>query len=312
MEDFYNKLEKRAYARNAILRRQKGDSERMGYQGHNVCKTGYRKWLKLKKYHQILCDHKFYIANLAVATDFSCSLNCDGCGQHTPLIKKLPASCKKVDMNQVYRDLDKISSVVDGIGGIALANGEGFLNQHVSEMITYFAKNPKVLNMNIPTNGSVIPPAEVLEKMREHQISATVTKYDAVPEEKRRKVIRLLEQYGITYTVFENRKWYSVEYLPGVQSPVRETKAKYQACERFFMLIQGKLWKCVPDATRVFAGIREEEAGDSICVKDAKAGELRKYLWQKTHQPYMEPCRHCRGTKGSLAIEIPPGRQIRK
>lgn len=312
MKNYYMEMEKRSYASAAILRRQDGDPQIMGYTGNNPVLAAYRKIRKAGKYYRILYDHKFYIGSLAVVTGFDCNLNCTGCGQHTPLIKKLPAQSRQIDIGQIYRDLDKISDAVDGIGGIALANGEGFLNKYAGGCIDYFASNPKILNMNIPTNGSVMPSKELLKKMRDHQVSATITKYRAVPEERRQQMIRLFRQYGITYTVFEDRKWYLHEYLPGVCSTGQEAHEKYKHCDKFFMLLQGRLWKCETDATRVFAGIRKEAEGDSICIKDAATTEIRKFLWEKSHLPYIESCRHCRGSRGSLVKEIPSGRQIRK
>lgn len=311
MKDYYKKLEKKRYARAAILRKHDGDPAIMGYQGRNIFMICCRKLRKAMKYFHILRDDKFYIGQLSVVVDFKCNLNCDGCGQHMPLLKEMPSECKQVDMEQIYRDLDKISDAVDGIGGIGVGNGEGFLFSGVIGLIDYYARNPKILNMNIPTNGSVLPAEEVLKKMRDNKVSATVTKYDVIPEERRKKVTDLLTKYKIIYTVFYDRVWFLHEYLPEITSSKKEATIKYCHCERFFLLMQGKLWRCVTDATRTFVGIREERKGDSICVKDATVEEIRDFLWEKTHIPYLESCLHCRGIKGSMAKKIPAGKQLK-
>lgn len=310
MKDYYKELEKSGYARSAILRRHTGDPAIMGYQGSNVIMIACRKLRKAMRYHRIMRDHKFYIAHLAVVTNFDCNLNCNGCGQHTPIIKRIPEEYKQIDIEQICCDLDKISAAVDGIGGMAMANGEGFLNKNIGEMIEYYAGNDKILNMNIPTNGSIIPTSDVLEKMSKNRVSATITKYNAVPEEQRQKLIGLFKEYGIAYALFEDRKWYLHEYLPEEKSSEKEAYEKYKSCDKFFMLLQGRLWKCETDATRVLAGIRQEAEGDSICVKHATVEEVRNFLWEKSHLPHIESCRHCRGSKGSLVKEIPAGEQI--
>lgn len=313
MKKYYRILfgsEKKDYVRNVILRRHEGDPAIMGYVGNNPFFVMLRKVVKGLKYYKIMNDNKFYIGNLAVVTGFDCNLNCKGCAQHTPQIKKIPAECKQIDMEQVYKDLDKISAAVDGIGGIALAIGEGFKNPNAEALVDYFSKNKKILNMNIPTNGGVIPAQSILKKMKKYNVSATITKYDVIPEEKRKKVISAFDEAGVTYTVFENRIWYSHEYLPDVSVSEEEAKAKYPTCEKFFMLISGKLWKCEVDATRVFAGIREEKPGESICVKDATIEEIREFLWEKSNAPYLESCLHCRSCSRSLSKEIPAGKQI--
>lgn len=179
-------------------------------------------------------------------------------------------------------------------------------------VIDYFAHNSKILNMNIPTNGSVVPAEDILVKMHDNNVSATITKYDVIPEERRQEVISLFKQHDIVYTVFENRKWYLHEYLPEIVSTEEEACEKYLACDKFFMLMQGRLWKCETDATRVLAGIRKEVEGDSICVKDATVEEIRNFLWEKAHLPYIESCTHCRGSKGCYVKEIPAGEQIRE
>jgi len=310
MNNYYKQIEKKDYARNAILRRHEGDPAIMGYMGNNPFLVMLRKVTKGLKYYKIMKDNKFYIANLAVVTGYECNLNCNGCGQHTPLIKKMPSECKQVDMEQICKDIDKISAAVDGIGGIAMANGEGFLNPNLEKLMDYYAQNPKILNMNVPTNGSIIPAQSTLKKMKQHNVSATITKYDVIPEEKRQKTIAAFDAAGVTYTVFENRIWYSHEYLPDVSVSEEEAREKYSKCEKFYMLIQGKLWKCEVDATRVFAGIRNEKTGDSICVKDATIEEVRNFLWETANSACLESCLHCRGGSGSLLKVIPAGQQL--
>ena len=77
------------------------------------------------------------------------------------------------------------------------------------------------------------------------------------------------------------------------------------------MLLDGKLWKCVTDATRVMAGIRPEQENDSLLVRDATIDEVRDFLMKKASVPHIESCYHCRGSVGSMVVEIPAGEQLK-
>ena len=311
MNSNYIRLEKIRYAKIAASRRENGEPQILDYKGNNIIKLVLRKIQRIRKTRKILRDNKFYIGEIAVVTDFKCNLNCRGCGQHMPEIKKLPNEMKIVDMEQVYRDLDKISQAVDGIGGIALANGEGFLNKNLEGMMEYYHNNDKILSMNVPTNGTIVPEQNILDKMHQYGVSATITRYEAVPEEKRDAVRKEMKENGISVVTFENRKWQYHEYCPKITSSEKEACEKYQHCDRFFMLMNGKLWKCETDATRVMAGIREEREGDSILIKDATVEEVRAFLMEKASLLHIESCNHCRGGVGSMVIEIPAGEQIK-
>lgn len=311
MNSNYIRLEKIRYAKIAASRRENGEPQILDYKGNNIIKLVLRKIQRIRKTRKILRDNKFYIGEIAVVTDFTCNLNCRGCGQHMPEIKKLPNEMKIVDMEQVYRDLDKISQAVDGIGGIALANGEGFLNKNLEGMMEYYHNNDKILSMNVPTNGTIVPEQNILDKMYQYGVSATITRYKVVPEEKRETVRKKMKEKEISVVTFENRKWQYLEYCPNITASEKEACEKYPHCERFFSIMNGKLWKCVTDATRVMAGIREEREGDSILIKDATVEEVRAFLMEKASLPHLESCYHCRGVVGSMAIEIPAGEQTK-
>lgn len=311
MNNNYKKLEKCRYAKEAASQRWNKENKMLDYKGNNLFKLVYRKLFRIMKERKILKDDKFYIGYLAVATDYTCNLNCRGCGQHTPEIKKISEEQKKIDILQIFKDLDKISQAVDGIGGLALANGEGFLNKNLEQVMDYYHNNPKILSMNVPTNGTVIPNATVLDKMSEYGVSATITRYEVVPEQKREALRKVLRAKKIRFTTFENRKWQYHEYCPELSSTEKETCHKYYNCERFFMLLNGELWKCVTDATRVFAGLREKREGDSLVVQDATVEEVRDFLEKKANLTHLESCYHCRGGVGSMVIHIPAGEQIK-
>lgn len=309
--DNYKRLEKIRYAKNATCADRPGESKIAGYRGKNPLRIFLRKAVKAVKQYQIMNDDKVYIANLAVVTSFVCDLNCHGCGQHIPEIKKLPTERNQIDFAEVCRDLDKISSVVDGIGGIALANGEGFLNPNLTCIIDYYARNRKIHRMNVPTNGTVVPNEEILKKMAQNGVTATITSYPCVSEEKRQRLQAAFNQYHIYYSVYEDKQWYLHEYLDEEICDEEEAKQKYCVCERFFMLMQGRLWKCETNATGIKAGLRPEHEGDSICVQTASEEELRNFIIEKNNLEYLESCKHCRGSIGSNVKPIPAGQQMR-
>lgn len=303
-------LEKRNYATTLLRHNYDGKHKILDYKGNNVFIKTWRYFLRYFYTHRIINDNKVYIANLAVVTSFACNLNCDGCGQHTPILKNMSIAKKKIDMEQVCRDIDKIVASVDGVAGIAVANGEGFLNQNLDKLLDYYISSKKIPYMNIPTNGSVIPSDDTLKKMHDAKVSCSITKYEVIPEKRRQEFISKLDKYNVRYSVFEDRKWFLHEYVPSLQVSPKDAKKKTQQCERYFMLIDGELWKCEVDATRVKAGIRPMREDDCIVVKVSTPEEIRAFVLRKLSLDYLESCLYCRGGSGPDVVSLPAGKQI--
>lgn len=303
-------LEQKRYYKIARSVWTENDPFILKYDGNNIIKKIYKQFVKCIKDIKTKKNEKMlYISYLAVVCSFECNLNCIGCGQHTPYIKKLDEKERNIDFNKVLRDLERVYSIVDGIGGLALANGEGFLNPNLEGIIDYYSSKPNILSINIPTNGSIVPDDAILEKMVKNNVTATITKYDCIPEEKRRDLMSEFKRRGIKYTYYDNREWYDHEYIEDIICDEKEAIKKYKHCERYFMLMQGKLWKCEVQATGVYAGKRPLFEDDYIEIDSSTDEEIRDFISRKCEARCIESCRHCRGGCGSMVKVIPAGEQ---
>lgn len=308
----YYKLEKERYAHERVRVRETGDAAIIDYRGKNVFKILYRKLYKAVKYYRIMCDRKFYIGNFALVTSYKCDLRCKGCGQHTPIIAKMKEEDKKLDIDLILSNMDKICQCVDGIGSLSIAIGEGFLNENLLKVIEYFGHNDKICYMNVPTNGSVIPNDDILEAMSKYKVTATITRYECIPQKKVDALIKKFDEYGIRYTIFQDRQWVDTSLTKGLNHTEKENREKYRNCERFWMLINNnELWKCVVCATAAFVGEVDKREEDYIDVKNADKRQLRKFLEKYSSIDYLHGCTMCHGCTGDHIVKIPAGEQMR-
>lgn len=265
--------------------------------------------LKRIYFLRIMLDKGIYLNTLAIVTSYKCTLNCDGCGQHTPLIREMDQRKKMIHMERLKRNLNRLLSSVNGINHVGIAIGEAFVNENLLETIELVGNCEKIMSMNLPTNGTVLPKTEILNAMKKYHVSATITKYPCVAQEKIDQLTNLFDQYGILYSVYEDRTWYDLGTFEVLNCTPKENQLKYKNCERQWILMnESELWKCVVHATAVFCG-KEKKTNDFVDLKQS-GKDIRQKIYHIASKPYLEPCTRCHGMSGKDAITIPAGRQI--
>lgn len=272
-----------------------------------------RKFLKGVYFIKIMSSKNIYLNRFALVTSYRCTLNCEGCGQHTPFIAQMPKEKRTINMEQVKDSMNRLLSAVGGIKIIGLANGEAFINENLLEAIEYIGNCNQILQLNLPTNGTVVPDMEILLAMKKYGVTATITKYPCVPWEKIEKLKTAFDQLGIQYSVYEDREWFDMGKFDDLTCTVNELKEKYRNCEKYWILINNtELWKCVIYSTAVFCGHEEKRREEYVDLSKSSIAQIKRHIMQVANQPYLDVCARCHGMYGKDAITIPAGKQIKR
>lgn len=183
-----------------------------------------------------ISENSLFYAEMGII-DF-CNLNCKGCNHYSPIFEK-----KYPNVDARMRDVERIADLYDDIVEFGLIGGEPFLNPDVEEYIKRTRDLLPKTEIQMVTNGLLIPKLEdrILECIKENSITIAISQY-APTLKMIDKVKSRLEKYNIDYVLkpaMSKKKFYKTLSLD--KDSIYEKKCISQGC---INICDGKIAKC--------------------------------------------------------------------
>lgn len=243
----------------------------------------------------------------------ACNFKCRDCGNFAPYS---PRELLRYPIETVVHELDMLFSCSVMIDKLQIQGGEPFCYSDMPKLLEYLGGKKRagmIGDIDIATNGSIMPPEEVLGSIKKYDIRIRISDYNVAPD-KVRKLEQKCRDYCIRYMIYDfcstEGQWYNEG---GVETP-RENddklvKRRYKLCQfrGCLTLEHGELTYC-SRATNSYRiqGFERNEMDYLVLSGTAEFKEtLKKFLFRRH---YMEACRYCNGTNDKLMI--PPAIQI--
>jgi len=241
-------------------------------------------------------------ADFAVAyINTVCTLKCKHCIALTPYQRE------KVffETENIEKDIDAIFQMYEYVGHFDFEGGETLLSKNLPELVRYTLTYKKQFKqINILTNGTVIPSKELLEICRENNIFFIIGDYGEKRSVKINDVKRLLDEYGIKYrcdTYHGSDQYYNGWIDFGefkAQNLSREDL--FQKASKCFQsgkmarTMNGKLFKCTIQMAQIrhIPLVRDEYV--DLHDTSKSLGEKRA-LWQTIQKNPVAACDYCNG-----------------
>lgn len=192
---------------------------------------------------KLLNGDKFIISRIAVSVTNQCSLNCRDCNNLMPYCKEKFT----IELKEQIRDLQRLLSYVDGIINVEVIGGEPFVYRQLPELLQYLCEEPKVQFIEITSNGTIIPSAEMMDLLKHSKICVLLSDYGKVNSERAEKTYQWLKQNQICVQSLENRKWISAGNIDKRRKSTLRMKYEYFQCDArkdCRTLYKGKLYVC--------------------------------------------------------------------
>lgn len=261
-------------------------------------------WLndKLKKIP--LLETRF----LSVCVGQACNYKCKDCANFAPFAHK---ENLRYEIDTIKRDLENIMPYFSIIDTLHIQGGEPFVYSDLPMLIKYIGEGygNKIKNIQIATNGSIVPSKETLEVLSEERCTVRISDYKKENTEK--VLIEKLEEYGIGYKKYDfagmKGEWNDsggMDYVSPINEDVFNKVLECSWCMCYMMEngIIGRCARSIPARTLQDINIKKE---DYINVREPiDIVEVSKYF-MFIHP--MESCKHCKGSRGEpiqAAIQI--------
>lgn len=261
---------------------------------------------------------KCYMRLAQITLTERCTLKCKKCAHACYNVKN---TSKDMPILEVYRSADAFFSKVDYINEFVLIGGEPLLYKNLLEAIIYIGDRyrKQMLIYSITTNGTLVPPKEILEVCKKYKVLFRISNYSkAIPKIKdsQNRLITKLKEYGVEYTLASPEgTWidYGFEYF---NRGTREEDLiqAFDQCLTPCREVRGnKLFFCVM-ARSVSDNLNYNEGKDEYLDLDKLTGEnykkeLLEFNLGYSEKGYLDMCRRCHGMD-AINYPIPVAEQL--
>ncbi len=246
--------------------------------------------------------NKVYFMSVSMLPSTACNLNCELCLNFNPYAGKPDVR----SLAQVKEDIDLFFQAVDYVMLYHVSGGEPFLYPHFAEVIEYLGTRyrDRILTLRTVTNGTVVPPDSLLQRLSEIDFEITVDDYrEAVPDKKEdfERLIQKLNKYKIKYEINKAESWIDLAPTRTDHSMWTEEQLieHFDNCAQTWQeLRDGKLYSCNYDGYATVARINEqqkEEVFDLRNFQPEQKKELVEFRLGYNEKGYTNLCKHCRG-----------------
>lgn len=118
---------------------------------------------------------KAYVGQIVVPMTTRCTLNCEKCLVFTPYNHDK----KDYDLELLKRDIDLLFQNIDYVSKLIVTGGEPQMNRHLGQYLDYVGKeySDKIGNIEMVTNGTLLPSEELMGIIAKNQIEVRVSDY---------------------------------------------------------------------------------------------------------------------------------------
>lgn len=248
---------------------------------------------------------KVYLPYIEMVVTTKCSLRCKDCSNLMQYYNK-PYD---VDFEVIKKSIEKLTNAVDKIQIFRILGGEPFLYPYLDEMLKILISCQKIKVIGIPTNGTILPPKEVISLLKNSKVRLDISDYGVRDID---NVLQMCRREGVRHSITKDKVWEDRGDMVHRGRTEKELDLQMQQCNQPCRnILNGKMFRC-PRASH----------GDDLGIIKTPSDELVDLLVEKPvaklreeiaavyyRKKYVEACNYCdMGTKNLK--KIPAGMQV--
>lgn len=135
-----------------------------------------------------------------------CNLQCKRCAKCLPYFEKK----QNYTADKLREDLELLVKYLDRIYVVSIIGGEPFLNPEIAEIIDICTNCTKIYQLELTTNGTIMPEETVFTALRDSRVNVHISKYEFISDKQkqnRANFISKLNEYNIPYQFAMHEEW---------------------------------------------------------------------------------------------------------
>ncbi len=247
---------------------------------------------------------KVFLDSISMIATEQCTLRCEKCAIMLPYFKE----ARQYSLEKLQEEADALFAKVDFIGNYTITGGEPLLYGCLAQLVRYIGEHyrEQIGSFKIITNGTIIPPQELINAMRQYDMAVDISDYTiGVPAIKPRvdEVKRVFEDFGIKTYFLSGAQWVDFGF-----ETVNHNYSKSQA-QAFFDYchtrcrgyVGGKIRYCINAyyAEQTLHCREDENNSFDICSMGNSEKERKRLVefdLGYNRDGFLEMCQHCNGT----------------
>lgn len=239
-----------------------------------------------------------------------CTLKCKECNFFVPYFDK-QATNQDLTFDEFRNDFSNLTKVVTRIHRFTLIGGEPLVNKYLPEIINEICSNKNIPVIEIITNGTVIPSAQLLDVAKEYcnKVWFHISDYSSNallhPVLRHSEIISALKKHNIKHQISSN-SWHHEMPMQLYNHTPEELNSMFAQCwvKKCVQSYNGKVSACPRASAGYATGVIPDD--DSIDLRHCTEKELLQKFVDFYHYDYIAACRYCTLTNE----EIMPALQV--
>lgn len=237
------------------------------------------------------------------AITLKCSLACKKC---SPLIPYYQDCEKKhYSIKECCDSLARLLECIDGIKRLVLTGGEVFLHPQWDEVVDFCVSQPKIQQVRILTNSTILPADSQLEVLKDKKVDVLLDDYGKYSI-KLSELMKKFDDMGIVYEHKDIDYWFDLNDFSCNQKNDKELEDMFSECTAgycFELHGDGHFHRCVHEYAMRRQKLFPSNMEEGFNVLDSKdiRGDIKDMMFYKK---YLEGCKYCPGSMTDRITEI--------
>jgi organic radical activating enzyme len=261
---------------------------------------------------KIICDfmleeiEAFYQQNeinlpqIQFAVTTKCTLKCKDCNFFLPYFTKTKTS-KDLSFADFKKQFENLTQIIHTVYRFQFLGGEPLLCQEFPLMLAEAAESNKIPKIEIVTNGTMLPSAELLAVAKEfrHKVYFHISNYSVnesvKPFLKHDKLLPLLKANDIRYQMSTDMHWYREAPIQDYGTSEEKLREQFADCwaKRVLQVHNGIVAICPRTSGGYEIGTVPVIKSESLDLQNATADALKQQFIDFYHKDYLKGCRFC-------------------
>lgn len=253
-------------------------------------------------------EKQFVVERANLAVSMKCSLKCKLCGTYSPYLSNL----KQPSFDDLLEYTRRYFNIVDFTEKFTISGGEPLLFKQLPEVInSLFKYKDKIGELEIVTNGTIVPNDEVLNSVRKFGSTFyrfLVDDYGSNLSTKTKEIDAVLKEADLPYVIRNYTStdahcggWVDFGNAEKIHTP-EEAEILFRKCSNAnklhycFYIFNGKVLPCTMMIHRLYLG-QKINSGDYIDLMDdtLTIEQQRQKISNIYGSGCLESCQYCNG-----------------